>query len=37
MTWFLPEGLERKIMYENSLVDNRGVLGICVKYYGEIM
>jgi hypothetical protein len=37
VTWLLPEGVGVRKMRENSLVDNRGILGICVKYYREIV
>ena len=37
MTWLLSVGVGEEKMCENSLSDNRGILGICVKYYGEIM
>jgi len=37
VTWLLPVGVGEREMCENSLGYNRGVLGICVKYYEEIM
>ena len=37
VTWLLPVLEKKKKTCENSVSDNRGVLVICVKYYGEIM
>ena len=37
VTWLLPVGVGERKLCENSLVDDRGVLGNCVKYCGEII